>query len=93
MPSGADTVIMQEHVQQLSDDMVRIGNTHQPGQNMRLAGEDIAKGHVVLEAGRNLVPADLGVLASLGIGELQVRRRPRVAFFSTGDELRSIGEL
>jgi molybdopterin molybdotransferase len=93
MPTGTDTVIMQEHVQQLSDDRVRIANTHQPGQNVRLAGEDIAKGHVVLEAGRNLVPADLGVLASLGIGEVQVRRRPRVAFFSTGDELRSVGEL
>jgi molybdopterin molybdotransferase len=93
MPSCTDTVIMQEHVQQLNDDKVRIANTHQPGQNVRLAGEDIAKGHVVLEAGRYLVPADLGVLASLGIGEVQVRRRPRVAFFSTGDELRSIGEV
>jgi molybdopterin molybdotransferase len=93
IPAGMDTVIMQEHVQLLSDDRVRIGNTHQPGQNVRLAGEDIAKGHVVLEAGRYLAPADLGVLASLGIGEVKVRRRPRVAFFSTGDELRSIGEV
>jgi molybdopterin molybdotransferase len=93
IPTGTDTVIMQEHVQSLNDDKVRIGNAHQIGQNVRLAGEDIAKGRVVLEAGRYLVPADLGVLASLGIGEVQVRRRPRVAFFSTGDELRSIGEV
>jgi molybdopterin molybdotransferase len=59
---------------------------------VRRAGEDVAKGSRVFEPGRRLTPADLGILASLGCGELSVRRRPRVAFFSTGDELRGLGE-
>ena len=59
---------------------------------MRLAGEDLAVGSTVLAAGRRLSPADLGLIASLGIGEVTVIRRVRVAFFSTGDELRSLGE-
>ena len=63
-----------------------------PGQNVRQAGEDILKDSIVLESGRSLTPADLGVVASLGIFEVSVYRRPRVAFFSTGDELRSAGE-
>lgn len=92
MPPGTDTVIMQEHVETLNDKRVRIFTNHRPGQNVRQAGEDIRQGADVLKPGRNLTPADLGVLASLGIGEVMVRRRPRVAFFSTGDELRSIGE-
>lgn len=92
MPRGTDTVIMQEHVETFTADRVRIGTTHRAGQNVRQVGEDISKDSEVLKAGRALSPADLGVLASLGIGEVQVRRRPRVAFFSTGDELRSLGE-
>jgi molybdopterin molybdotransferase len=62
------------------------------GENRRLAGEDLARGEVALAAGRVLRPADLGLLASLGQGEVAVHRRVRVAFFSTGDELRSVGE-
>ncbi|MEJ2390174.1 MAG: molybdopterin molybdotransferase MoeA [Gammaproteobacteria bacterium] len=93
MPQGTDTVIMQEHVESLGDNRVRIFANHRPGQNVRQIGEDIRKDGEVLKAGRRLTPADLGVLASLGIGEVQVLRRPRVAFFSTGDELRSIGEV
>jgi len=92
LPAGTDTVIMQEQVETISDSQVRIGTGHRVGQNVRQAGEDIAKGAEVLQAGRYLTPADLGVLASLGMGEILVRRRPRVAFFSTGDELRSLGE-
>jgi molybdopterin molybdotransferase len=61
------------------------------GQNVRTAGEDLKKGVAVLQPGRVLLPADLGLIASLGIGEVAVRRRVRVAFFSTGDELASIG--
>ncbi len=91
MPEGADTVVMQEHVQR-EDDTVRIGPDHRTGQNVRQAGEDLAIGQVVLAGGRHVVPADIGVLASLGIAEVKVKRRLRVAFFSTGDELRSIGE-
>jgi len=93
MPEGTDTVIMQEHLESLPDNRIRIGMGHRAGQNVRQAGEDIPRGRAVLNAGRYIVPADLGVLASLGIGEVHVRRRPRVAFFSTGDELRSIGEV
>lgn len=63
-----------------------------PGDNRRLAGEDLALGEAALSAGRVLRPADIGLLASLGQAEVPVRRRLRVAFFSTGDELRSIGE-
>jgi len=62
------------------------------GDNRRLAGEDLARGEAALAAGRVLRPADLGLLASVGLAEVPVRRRLRVAFFSTGDELRSIGE-
>ena len=71
---------------------MRIGKGHRAGQNVRQAGEDVARGDVVLETGRRLTSADLGILASLGFGEISVRRRPTVAFFSTGDELRGVGE-
>jgi len=92
MPAGSDTVIMQEQVEVVAEQRIRLGSGHRTGQNVRQAGEDIPKGAAVLASGRQLAPADLGVLASLGFGEVTVRRRPRVAFFSTGDELRSIGE-
>jgi molybdopterin molybdotransferase len=91
VPEGADTVVMQEHVERIGD-RIRIGPGHKTGQNIRLAGEDLRQGALVFEAGRVLQPADLGVLASLGIAEIGVRRRLRVAFFSTGDELRSLGD-
>jgi molybdopterin molybdotransferase len=93
MPAGTDTVIMQEQTRMIGDELVRIGQGHRPGQNVRQAGEDITSGSVVLEPGRRITAADLGVMASLGIGEIHVRRRPRVAFFSTGDELRGVGEV
>ncbi len=91
MPDGTDTVIMQEQAEH-EDDVVRIGTGHRAGQNVREAGEDLAAGEIALHAGKKLAPAELGLLASLGIGEIKVTRRLRVAFFSTGDELRSIGE-
>ncbi len=91
LPAGADTVIMQEQVQREADG-IRVGTGHQHGENVRYAGEDLARGQLVLAAGRQILPADLGLLASLGLAEVSVRRRLRVAFFSTGDELRSIGE-
>jgi len=92
MPPGTDTVVMQEQTLTIGDDRVRIGKGHRAGQNVRQAGEDVARGDVVLEPGRRLTAADLGILASLGFGEISVVRRPRVAFFSTGDELRGVGE-
>ncbi len=92
MPEGADTVVMQEHVERIDDSRIRIDDRNEALQNTRRAGEDIERGDTVLARGRRLEPADLGLLASLGINEISVVRRPRVAFFSTGDELRSIGE-
>jgi molybdopterin molybdotransferase len=91
MPAGTDAVVMQEHVE-LRVDAIRIGAGHRTGQNVRAAGEDLARGAVALNAGKRLTPADLGLLASIGLAEVAVHRRVRVAFFSTGDELRSIGE-
>jgi len=91
MPAGANTVVMQENVVRDGDTaIIRAGQ--KPGQHVRQAGEDIAAGSVALRAGTLLLPAQLGILASVGVGEVSVRRRPRVAFFSTGDELRNVGE-
>lgn len=91
IPAGTDTVIMQEHIER-NGDTLTIGHRHRSGQNVRQAGEDLTRGEVVLQTGRKLTPADLGILASLGCAEVRVVRRIRVAFFSTGDELRSIGQ-
>lgn len=91
MPEGADTVLMQEAVKREGDTITLLAR-HKAGENVRYAGEDLARGGVVLEAGQWIRPADIGVLASVGVPEVNVRRRLRVAFFSTGDELRSIGE-
>jgi molybdopterin molybdotransferase len=92
MPAGLDTVVPQEFTQ-TEGAQVRIpAGIVRTGDNRRLAGEDLARGSVALSAGRLIKPADLGLLASLGRAEVPVLRRLRVAFFSTGDELRSIGE-
>ncbi len=93
MPLGLDTVVPQEFTRSEADGRIRIpAGVVQVGDNRRLRGEDLARGEVALLAGRILTPADLGLLASLGQAEVPVYRRLRVAFFSTGDELRSIGE-
>jgi molybdopterin molybdotransferase len=92
IPEGTDAVIMQEQVEITDAGKIRVDADHRVGENIRQAGEDIAKGETVIDAGARLSPADLGVLASLGIAQLQVKRKPVVAFFSTGDELVSIGE-
>ncbi|HIE53801.1 MAG TPA: molybdopterin molybdotransferase MoeA, partial [Chromatiaceae bacterium] len=92
MPDGTDTVVMQEQVMVLEGERIRVGSGHRTGQNVRLAGEDIPAGSVVIHTGKTLLPADIGILASVGVSEVSVRRRARVAFFSTGDELRCIGE-
>ena len=91
MPRGSDTVVIQEDVSR-EGDAVRMGAGHRVGQHVRQAGEDIARGATVLDAGRRIRAADLGLLASIGRVEVPVRRRLRVAFFSTGDELRPLGE-
>lgn len=92
MPVGLDTVVPQEFVQLNGDQITIPANVLRPGDNRRLAGEDLAIGDSALKAGRVLRPADIGMLASLGQAEVPVKRRLRVAFFSTGNELRSIGE-
>ena len=90
VPAGADTIVMQEHVK-AKDGQVTIGSGHRKGQHLRRAGEDLAAGQVALKRGTPLRPAEIGLIASLGIPEVSVYRRLRVAFFSTGDELVSIG--
>ena len=91
MPEHADTVVMQEQVE-LLDDHIRVAPGQKAGQHVRHAGEDLAAGALALRAGQRLAPAALGLIASLGIAEVPVFRRPRVAFFSNGDELRSVGQ-
>ncbi len=91
MPTGTDTVVIQEHVEKEKDSIV-IGSDTKPGANVRQAGEDLAIGDLVLQSGMCMTPADIGLLASLGIPSISVWKKLRVAFFSTGDELRSIGE-
>ena len=92
MPDGTDTVVMQEHVEHISDTQIQVTPGHKKGQNVRQAGEDIAKDSLVLTDGHYIHTADLGVIASIGIGEIEVYRKPRIAFFSTGDELRPVGD-
>ena len=91
MPNDCDTVVMQEHVE-VDGQMITVHGKQLKGQNVRFAGEDIQVGDIVLEEGHKLTPADLGMIASLGFSEVTVKRKIRVAFFSTGDELRSIGQ-
>jgi molybdopterin molybdotransferase len=92
MPEGADTVVMQERASETPGG-VRIaqGAVTKLGQNRRFAGEDLKAGGMVFARGQPLNPAEIGMLASLGIGEVSVYRKLRVAFFSTGDELVSVG--
>ncbi|HZM35241.1 MAG TPA: gephyrin-like molybdotransferase Glp [Burkholderiales bacterium] len=90
MPQGADTVVIQEVVKR-DGKRVMVPAGQKKGQNVRYAGEDLAIGKAVLHPGKCLRPAEIGLIASLGIGEVKVRRRLRVAFFATGDELASIG--
>ena len=91
LPAGADTVVMQEEATRHGD-AIFIAAGHRPGNHVRHAGEDLARHDLVIAAGKRLTPADLGVLASLGAVQVEVVRRPRVAFFSTGDELKPVGE-
>jgi molybdopterin molybdotransferase len=90
MPDGADTVVVQE-ICRAENGRVAVPPGQKAGQNVRAAGEDLKAGVPVLHAGQPVRAAELGLIASLGIGEVRVRRRLRVAFFSTGDELTSIG--
>jgi molybdopterin molybdotransferase len=93
MPQGCDTVMPNEFVLTETDTHVTLPSGKiNAGDNRRLAGEDLGMGSAAVAQGKILTPADLGLIASLGIGDINVRRRLRVAYFSTGDELRSPGE-
>ena len=95
IPEGANAVVMQEDCEPLADQagFVRVTQTPRPGQWIRRAGEDVARGSTVLSKGQLLTPASLGLAASIGMSTLQVARPPRVALFSTGDELVMPGEV
>ena len=96
LPDGLDTVVPQEFVQVASaQDITTITlppNLVKAGDNRRLAGEDLMQGQPALKAGQALTPAALGLIASLGLHDVRVHRRLRVAYFSTGDEVLSLGE-
>ena len=90
IPEGADTVVIQEVVRAENDRIV-VPPKQRQGQHIRRAGEDLRAGTPAIRAGKLIRPAELGLIASLGVAEVNVRRRLRVAFFSTGDELCSVG--
>ncbi len=92
LPQGADGVIRQEDTTPLEGDRVRINNMRDVGHNVRYRGEDITQGSLVLARGTPLGPAQLGVLASIAESEVFVHRRPRVAFFGSGDEIAELDE-
>lgn len=91
VPDGADTVVMQEHAE-VNGETIKIGSNHRPKQNVRNPGDDFFTGDTIIKAGERLSPAKLGLLASVGVTEFKVIRKPVVAFFSTGDELKGVGQ-
>ena len=91
MPEGSDTVVIQEHVEAV-DQQITIDSEVKAGRNVRHVGEDLTVGDTVLEQGRKLSAADIGLLASLGIASVSVVRQLKVAFFSTGDEIQALDD-
>ena len=91
IPAGADAVVMQEQCEAVGDS-VTVRHTPRPGEWIRRTGEDVSRGSVILPAGTRLRSQELGLAASVGLAELPVRRRVRVAVFFTGDELAMPGE-
>jgi molybdopterin molybdotransferase len=93
IPPGADAVVMQEDCEALADEQVKVLKPVPAGQWIRRSGEDVTRGATVLSQGTRLTPAELGLAASIGLAQLQVSVRPRVALFSTGDELVMPGDV
>jgi molybdopterin molybdotransferase len=91
IPKGADTVVMQEKTVNKGE-YINVLEAPKQGSNVRLAGEDLKSGETILSKGHQLQAADLGLLASLGVAKVLVNRQLKVAFFSTGDELVSVGK-
>jgi molybdopterin molybdotransferase len=91
LPRGADTVVRVEYTETVGG-QVRINRAEDPGSHVRSAGEDILKGQTILEKGKLLIPADIGLMASVGKSRVRVFRRPTVGLISTGDELMEVGD-
>ncbi|MGQ9570302.1 MAG: molybdopterin molybdotransferase MoeA [Thermodesulfovibrionales bacterium] len=87
LPKGADAVVMLEHTQQIDEGMIEVLKPVAPGENVIQAGEDVKKGELILKRGHKIRPQDVGVLAGLGIVDVQVYERPKVSIISTGDEI------
>jgi molybdopterin molybdotransferase len=93
IPPGADAVVMQEDCEVLEGDQIKVNKAVPAAQWIRRSGEDVTRGAKVLAQGTRLTPAELGLAASIGLAQLQVCARPRVALFSTGDELVMPGDV
>jgi molybdopterin molybdotransferase len=87
LPPGADAVVMLEYTEELADQTLEVYRSVAPGENAVQRGEDVPAGAVLLLAGKQLRPQDVGLLAALGVAEVAVRRRPQVAIIGTGDEI------
>lgn len=92
IPAGCDTVIMQEEVER-HEHQITLKRVPRRGENVRPRGSDLGQGDRVLTKGQRLGPAELGLLACLGVSHVRVFQQPRVGFFSTGDELKGLGEI
>jgi molybdopterin molybdotransferase len=88
MPTGADAVVMLEYTKQTSDEIVEVSSEVHPAENVSQLGEDVRRGTVVLREGARLLPQDIGMLSYLGLSEVSVKRRLKVAVLSTGNEIR-----
>jgi molybdopterin molybdotransferase len=93
IPPGADAVVMQEDCEVLEGGQIKVNMAVPTAQWIRRSGEDVTRGATVLSRGTRLTPAELGLAASIGLAQLQVSVRPRVALFSTGDELVMPGDV
>jgi molybdopterin molybdotransferase len=93
IPPGADAVVMQEDCEALEGQQIKVNKVVPAAQWIRRSGEDVSRGAKVLAQGTRLTPAELGLAASIGLSQLQVSARPRVALFSTGDELVMPGDV
>lgn len=91
VPLGADTIIMQEQAK-VAGEHITVSAGHKKNQHVRYPGDDFKVGDTLIQAGERITPSKLGVLASVGITELHILRKPVVAFFSTGDELKGVGQ-
>ena len=93
VPMGANAVVMQENTEKTDDNTIKVLKDVKIAENIRFTGEDLKSGDVILQKGKKLSPTDLAYLATQGIAEVTVKRRLRAAFFSTGDELCSMGQI